>query len=149
MPQPAPLATPQRPFSEIDHEDPSAATRRRLLVAGVAVALIVSAFLFTLFVVQPFLARRQAPAPQPRTDATVTPISSDQPGAGQVHLSVRTTPPSEVLFDGGSLGQSPVRNATVPTGFHTLTFQRPGLAPITRAVTLKPGDTPDLSFDLN
>lgn len=152
MPSPSPLGTPQRTFSEAEQDDASV-TRRRLIVAAIAVALIVSAFLITLFVVQPLLRDEQQPArpTRPAGQPTVAPIDvppSAATPAGSARLSVRTTPPSEVVLDGRSLGSSPISELEVPAGTHQLTFLRAGKPEVMREVTLKPGETVQLNVDL-
>ncbi len=153
MPSPAPLGTPQRTFSEVEHDYQASLTRRRLIVAVIAVALIVSAFLVTLFVVQPLLRDEQPPArpARPAGQPTVAPIDVPPAAAtpaGDARLSVRTTPPSEVVLDGRSLGQSPIDALEVPPGTHQLTFRRTGRPEVVREVTLKPGETVQLNVDL-
>lgn len=153
MPSPSPLGTPQRTFSEAEQDDHAGTTRRRVIVAAIAVALIVSAFLITLFVVQPLLRDDQPPArpARPAGQPTVAPIDvppSTATPTGSARLSVRTTPPSEVMFDGRSLGQSPISALEVPAGTHQLTFLRAGKPEVIREVTLKPGETVQLNVDL-
>ncbi len=151
MPSPGPLATPQRTFSEAEQEDYAAGTRRKLMVAMIAVALIVGAFLFTLFVVQPLLTEREAAhaGAKKTTSPSVAPIEPvSEPQAGRARLSVGTTPPSEVLLDERSLGKSPVTEIEVASGTHTLTFRQPGKPPVTRRVTLKPNENVKLNVDL-
>jgi serine/threonine protein kinase len=152
MPSPAPVGTPQRTFSEAEQDDYASTARRRLLVAGIAVALIASAFLFTLFVVQPLLRDEQPPAQPGRTSGqpTVAPIDvppSPAP-AGNARLSVSTTPPSQVVLDERVLGPSPIGELELPAGTHKLTFLRDGRPPVTREVTLKPGEALQLNVDL-
>jgi eukaryotic-like serine/threonine-protein kinase len=151
MPSPAPLATPQRTFSDAEQDEYAAITRRRLWMAVAAVALIVTAFLFTLFVVQPILARRSATAkqrPVMTSSPMVNPITEPADPQATSRLSVRTSPASEIFLDERSLGQSPVGEIDVPAGAHTLSFQRPGAEAVTRKVTLKPGEKIELNVDL-
>ncbi|MEZ4358644.1 MAG: protein kinase [Kofleriaceae bacterium] len=75
MPDPAPHGSPLRTFSVAEQDDYTLfIARRRWIVAAAALAIVVSAFAFTLFVVQPLLARRAArPAPPSPIATPLTP----------------------------------------------------------------------------
>lgn len=153
-PSQLPLATPQRTFSDVERDDAAAVARRRIWVAVAALALIVTAFLFTLFVVQPLLARDSAPAaPQvaPGNQAmSVAPIEppSEADAPARSSLSVQTDPPSEVFLGERSLGKTPLEAVPLPPGEYELTFRRPGKDPETRKVKLEAGKTFQTAVDL-
>jgi len=69
----------------------------------------------------------------------------------RAELDIVTKPPgAEVLIDGKSYGQSPVR-VTLAPGNHTYTVNSPGAAAYEKTVTLKSGDiiTKTVTFDAN
>lgn len=152
-PSQLPLATPQRTFSDVERDDAAAVARRRLWVAVAAVALIVTAFLFTLFVVQPLLAG-DPPAPRPTAAPSnkamsVAPIETpSEPAPASSSLSVQTDPPSEVFLGDRALGKTPLDAIPLPPGEYELTFRRPGKEPETRKVKLEAGKNFQTAVDL-
>ncbi len=64
------------------------------------------------------------------------------------HLTARTNPYSVVYLGNRKLGVTPFANVVVPAGRHTLVFKNPGRKPYRRKVTIRPGKTTRLGFDL-
>ncbi len=80
--------------------------------------------------------------------ATTSPPAGDTAVASRAgYLSARTQPYADV-YDGGKLiGQTPLA-VTLSAGTYTLTFRNPSRAAVQRTVTIAPGKTTKLQFDL-
>ncbi len=85
------------------------------------------------------VADRDRPRDRPRGDRDV----KKAPGT----LNVRTSPYSVVFLDGKKLGETPFVKA-LAAGSYTLTFVNPERGKTTRKVTIEPGKTTKLKFDL-
>jgi len=69
-------------------------------------------------------------------------------GPAMGRLTVRTTPWSDVYLGSRKLGQAPFADLELPAGTHTLTFKNPSRPTVTKTVTIKPGKSAKLNFNL-
>jgi hypothetical protein len=74
--------------------------------------------------------------------------SGGSAGARVGYLTARTQPYSVVFLGSRKLGETPFAGVELPVGRHVLTFKNPGKRPVTRTVTVKPGETIKLNFAL-
>lgn len=63
-------------------------------------------------------------------------------------LTVRTIPWSDVYLGSKKLGQAPFADLEMPAGTHKLTFKNPGRPTVTKTVTIQPGKSAKLNFNL-
>jgi len=71
-----------------------------------------------------------------------------EPRAKMGRLTVRTIPWSDVYLGGKKLGQAPFADLEMPAGTHKLTFKNPGRPTVTKTVTILPGKSAKLNFNL-
>ncbi len=64
------------------------------------------------------------------------------------YFTVRTAPYADVYLGARHLGQTPFADLPLPAGTHRLVFRHPAHRPVTRAVTIRAGETTRLRFDL-
>jgi serine/threonine-protein kinase len=70
------------------------------------------------------------------------------PHAKTGRLTVRTIPWSDVYLGSKKLGQAPFADLEMPVGTHKLTFKNPGRPTVTKTVTIQPGKSAKLNFNL-
>lgn len=85
-----------------------------------------------------------------RIEITFTKKIASRPDRGPKmgRLTVRTTPWSDVYLGGKKLGQAPFADLPLPAGTHTLTFKNPSHPTVTKTVTITPGKSAKLNFEL-
>jgi serine/threonine-protein kinase len=85
-----------------------------------------------------------------RIEITFTKKIAGRPDRGPPmgKLTVRTTPWSDVYLGSKKLGQAPFADLELPAGTHTLTFKNPSRPTVTKTVTIKPGKSVKLNFNL-
>jgi hypothetical protein len=69
-------------------------------------------------------------------------------GGAMGKLTVRTTPWSDVYLGSQKLGRAPFVDIDIAAGAHTLTFKNPSRPTVTKTVTIKPGKSTKLNFNL-
>jgi serine/threonine-protein kinase len=75
-------------------------------------------------------------------------VTHQERGPEPGRLTVRTTPWSDVYLGSKKLGQAPFADLELPAGTHTLTFKNPSRPTVTKSVTIKPGKSTKLNFNL-
>ncbi|MBA3818930.1 MAG: PEGA domain-containing protein, partial [Deltaproteobacteria bacterium] len=74
--------------------------------------------------------------------------SSTRPEKQTGKLTVRTIPWSDVYLGTRKLGQAPFADLDMPAGKYPLLFKNPKHATVRRSVTIRPGKTTKVSFNL-
>jgi serine/threonine protein kinase len=86
---------------------------------------------------------------QRRTIELTLPLSAEPDATSKVgNLSVRTNPSSEVFLGSRALGSSPIGGIELAAGSYTLSFKQAGRTPVTRRITIRPGENLNLNVDL-
>lgn len=80
---------------------------------------------------------------------TLTPLRTTAPMAGYALLSVTSSPSgATVMLDGSSLGTTPITNARVTTGTHTILVQKAGYHDVTESFTVPADASAQKSYTL-
>jgi serine/threonine protein kinase len=99
------------------------------------------------------------PLPTPRPPVTTQPSSRERaelitpPSLTPVPeqtgtLQMRVVPWADVSVDGNPVGQTPIKPLRLASGPHTIRLSHPEFKPLTKKVTLRPGETVKLEVDL-
>ena len=69
---------------------------------------------------------------------------------GQISLSVNAIPEKvEVILDGNSIGNTPIRKNTITPGSHMFEIEKKGYAPISYDIYVNPSKAINLDFFMN
>jgi serine/threonine-protein kinase len=107
-----------------------------------------------------------APLPEPRLpgrrvgslDAPISvsaksadepPVVAGEPAPTVGHLQIGVVPWAEVSVDGVRVGTTPLAPVPLTAGTYTARLEHPDFKPLVRKVTIRPGQTTPLRFDLN
>jgi serine/threonine-protein kinase len=85
---------------------------------------------------------------QPATPAPVVVVEDAAPAPAVGHLQIGVVPWANVSLDGVRVGTTPLAPVALFAGTYTARLEHPDFKPLVRKVTIRPGQTTPLRFDL-